>query len=357
MLSTIANNLKPVIKSTNSTELVPVQKAAEITQNNFRPEKVPLNAWTHAVTEAMPDSPNSQRMYRHGVSMFAAFVDACNFAGTPAGLDRATLNRWRNVLTTNGLSASSVNVKLAGVKRLAKWLEETGQLSFDIAGPIQQVDGVKIRGQKVGNWLTSDQVKQLLAVPSRTSIKGLRDRVLLMLLVGAGMRREEAVKLKMSDVQQREGRWTVPELVGKGKRARLLPIASQIKSAIDELRALAEKTYTHAAWGMSVKVPDYVLWPIRKNYNDCGEPSAQSMNAAAVYDIVSFYGEKIEVPELRPHDLRRTFARLAHKAKAPLDQIQSSLGHSSVQTTERYVGAQQNLAMAPTDMLDIWNTD
>lgn len=47
------------------------------------------------------------------------------------------------------------------------------------------------------------------------------------------------------------------------------------------------------------------------------------------------------------HDLRRTFAKLAHKGNAGLDQIQMSLGHSSIQTTERYLGVSQNLIDAP----------
>ena len=57
--------------------------------------------------------------------------------------------------------------------------------------------------------------------------------------------------------------------------------------------------------------------------------------------------------EVRPHDLRRTFAKLAHKGAAPIEQIQLSLGHSSVQTTERYIGVQQDLSSAPCDALGL----
>jgi len=56
---------------------------------------------------------------------------------------------------------------------------------------------------------------------------------------------------------------------------------------------------------------------------------------------------------VRPHDLRRTFAKLAHKGGAPIDQIQLSLGHSSVQTTERYLGVDQDLTTAPCDVLGL----
>ncbi len=56
---------------------------------------------------------------------------------------------------------------------------------------------------------------------------------------------------------------------------------------------------------------------------------------------------------VRPHDLRRTFAKLAHKGGASIDQIQLSLGHSSVQTTERYLGVDQDLTTAPCDVLGL----
>jgi site-specific recombinase XerD len=63
------------------------------------------------------------------------------------------------------------------------------------------------------------------------------------------------------------------------------------------------------------------------------------------------YTSALGLAKLAPHDLRRTFARLAHRGKAKLEQIQLSLGYASVQTTERYLGVKQNRAEAPCDHL------
>jgi len=63
----------------------------------------------------------------------------------------------------------------------------------------------------------------------------------------------------------------------------------------------------------------------------------KSLSPSAVRDIVRHYGAKIQVPDLNPHDLRRTHARLARLGGAPIETIQKSLGHASVQTTERYM--------------------
>jgi integrase/recombinase XerD len=57
--------------------------------------------------------------------------------------------------------------------------------------------------------------------------------------------------------------------------------------------------------------------------------------------------------KLSPHDLRRTHAKLAHKGHAPLEQIQLSLGHASILTTERYLGVKQNLAGVPCGHLGL----
>jgi len=78
------------------------------------------------------------------------------------------------------------------------------------------------------------------------------------------------------------------------------------------------------------------------------------MSAQSIYEVVDRRGKELELGvALAPHDVRRTFAKLAHKGRAPLEQIQISLGHASIQTTERYLGVAQDLTDAPCDRLGI----
>lgn len=77
------------------------------------------------------------------------------------------------------------------------------------------------------------------------------------------------------------------------------------------------------------------------------------MSEQALYILVSYYARKLGLGKIAPHDLRRTYAKLAHKGGAGLDQIQLSLGHSSIQTTERYLGIDQDLTDAPCDRLGL----
>jgi len=76
--------------------------------------------------------------------------------------------------------------------------------------------------------------------------------------------------------------------------------------------------------------------------NKTGQLAGTSMTAQSIFEVVERYSTLLGI-HVAPHDLRRTFAKLAHKGHAPLEQIQLSLGHASVQTTERYLGLEQDL--------------
>ncbi len=80
----------------------------------------------------------------------------------------------------------------------------------------------------------------------------------------------------------------------------------------------------------------------------------ENLTEQAIYNVVVHYAEKLKKNQsIVPHDLRRTFAKLAHKGGSPIDQIQLSLGHDSIQTTEKYLGVEQDLTDAPCDHLGI----
>src|ERR1700674_3769864 len=76
------------------------------------------------------------------------------------------------------------------------------------------------------------------------------------------------------------------------------------------------------------------------------------MSADAIADVVTTYARPLGWG-LAPHDLRRTFAKLARNGQAPLEQIQLALGHQNIQTTQRYIGSELDLANAACDRLGI----
>ena len=90
-----------------------------------------------------------------------------------------------------------------------------------------------MKGTRLGNWLTRDQAKELLTVPDRSKIKGKRDYVILALLLGCALRRQELASLDVNRIQMREGRWVLPDLRGKGGRVRTVAIPIWVKHGID----------------------------------------------------------------------------------------------------------------------------
>ena len=110
---------------------------------------------------------------------------------------------------------------------------ESGWLSPEHAIGIRRVKGVKRLGRKIGNWLTRNQAQELVNAASRDSLRGLRDGAMLGLLLGCGLRRSEVVGLNPDQLQSREGRWVIVNLIGKGKRLRTIPVPSWSKELLD----------------------------------------------------------------------------------------------------------------------------
>ena len=86
-----------------------------------------------------------------------------------------------------------------------------------------------------------------------------------------------------------------------------------------------------------------------RHVNKSGDVVGNGLTAQAIRNVVIDHTEGA----VAPHDLRRTFAKLAHKGGSGVDQIQLSLGHASIQITERYLGVDQNLTDAPYDRLGL----
>ena len=115
--------------------------------------------------------------------------------------NRTVVLRYRFFLEQKNLAPSTINVRLAAVRRLAHEASATGLLSPDLAAGIRRVKGAKRLGVRIGNCLTVDQSKTLLGEPPSGSLRGKRDRAILALLIGCGLRRAELVGLETEAFQ------------------------------------------------------------------------------------------------------------------------------------------------------------
>jgi integrase len=133
-------------------------------------------------------------------------MDEKNFLEFSTGPGRA---RTRELL-----APGTVNARLAAARRLACEAAATGLLS-------PGVKGAKKLGMRLGNWLTVDEARSPWQLPSMHTVKGKRDRAILAVLLGCGLRRREPIDLSFDHIQRREDHWAIVDLVGKGGHIKL----------------------------------------------------------------------------------------------------------------------------------------
>ena len=183
-------------------------------------------------------SPDSRRSYRFAIDDFIFWY--CSEPRLAFG--KTVVLRYRLQLEARRLAPSTINLRLAAVRRLAYEAADTGLLSPDLAAGIRRVKGAKKVGVRLGNWLTADQGKALLAAAQVETVRGRRDRAMLAILLGCGLRRSEIVHLMTEHLQQREEHWAIVDLIGKGGHIRTIPVPDWVKAAIDQWTTVAHIT-------------------------------------------------------------------------------------------------------------------
>jgi site-specific recombinase XerD len=257
-------------------------------------------------------SPITKRVYNMALDEFMAW-----FQQEPRpGFTKATLSAWRVSLEARSLGSSSIIIRMSAIRKLAAEAADNGLLAPELAAGISRVKSAKSVGIRVGNWLSVRQAQSLLNAPDATTVRGLRDRAILAVLLGCGLRRSEVAALTFSHVPQRDGRWCIVDLVGKHSRVRTAPMPAWVKVAVD-------------AWTGPASVDaGYVFRPV----NRAGSVTGDRPGEKVVWQMLRYYAAGVGVSGIAPHDLRRTCAKLCRAAGGELEQIQLLLGHASVQT-------------------------
>jgi site-specific recombinase XerD len=279
-------------------------------------------------------SPITRRVYNLALDEFMAWFRK---EPHPGGFCKATVSAWRASLETRGLGSSSIIIRMSAIRKLAAEAADNGLIAPELAAGIARVKSVKSTGIRVGNWLSLRQAQALLSSPDVTTVKGLRDRAILAVLLGCGLRRSEVAALTFAHVQQRDGRWCIVDLKGKHGRIRTMPMPTWVEVAID-------------AWTSAAGIADGYVF---RSVNRADRVSGERLGEKVVWQMLQQYATATGVPGIAPHDLRRTCAKLCRVAGGELEQIQLLLGHASVQTTERYLGTKQDLVHAPNDAIKL----
>src|SRR6201984_3321097 len=183
-------------------------------------------------------SPESQRSYRRSIQNFV-----CWYCSEPRlSFNKTVVTRYRIHLEDRLLAPGAINVRLAAVRRLAYEAADAGLLSPELAAGIRRVKGVKKLGVRLGNWLSAKEARDLWQSPDAETVKGKRDRAIIAVLLGCGLRRRELADLSFDHFQRREDRWAIVDLVGKGGHVRTVPVPDWVKQFLDEWFTAAQIT-------------------------------------------------------------------------------------------------------------------
>ena len=228
------------------------------------------------VLDTLP-SPNSRRNYAKALDDLFAFS-----AGRP--LTRALVMEYR--ASIEALAASTINVRLSAIRKLVDEARKNGMLSTEEAGHLSDIPNIRQKGTRLGNWLTREQAKELLAVPDRSTTKGKRDYVILALLVGCALRRQELASLDVETIQLREGRWVLADLEGKGRRVRTVAVPVWVKQGVN-------------AWMSAGGIED---GPLLRSISKGGK-IGKSLSDWAIWSVVEQSARQIGIERFGAHDL------------------------------------------------------
>lgn len=286
-----------------------------------------------ALTEVPPElewlanltNRKTRRAYKIDVEEFIAF------AGLRSPMEMRSITRahviaWRKDLEQRGLAHSSIRRKLSALSALFDYLCERNAVTGN------PVDGVKRPAANNNEGSTpalgDAQARKLLEAPPADTLKGIRDRAILATLLYHGIRREELCRLRVRDLQSRQGVMHI-RVRGKRDKVRYVPLHAMAQRLIEEYLTVARH-------GDDAAGP--LFRPVKNNVT--GELDRHLDPASLYRNVVVKYGRETgisaDVNGLCVHSLRATAATNALLHEADIAKVQEWLGHANVSTTRLY---------------------
>ena len=232
-------------------------------------------------------------------------------------IDNLTIREFLGRLHQRGNKKSSTARRLAAIRSFLKYLSVEGAIAANpaklVASPRQE--------KRLPDFLALDAVSSLVEAPDTSTAAGKRDRAMLELLYGTGIRASELVGLDLGDLDLQE---QLVRVVGKGRKERIVPFGRKAGEALaDYLQTRGEL----AGRELQESAGEAVFLNVRG-----GRLTARSLGNI-VNKHVSRLAQRMKV---HPHTLRHTFATHMLNAGADLRSIQEMLGHESLSTTQKY---------------------
>ncbi len=263
-------------------------------------------------------SPHTVAAYRRDLEALRAWLERAGI-DLLSDLDRQWLRRYVAYLSQRGYARRTISRKVSALRSLLRWAVRRGVLDGDPSAGLS----VPKLDRPLPRVLRQSEAAALCEAPPEDSPEGLRDRAVLELLYGCGLRVSELCGLDVDDVDLRRRSLVV---LGKGRKQRRLPFGAPAADALQ--RYLVQARPALAARGRSDAAP--------------GEPAlflntrGARLSRRRVRAILERYLGAEHLPVVGPHTLRHSFATHLLDNGADLRAVQELLGHESLATTQVY---------------------
>jgi site-specific recombinase XerD len=269
------------------------------------------------------------RNYRHYLKRFSAWL-AEKFPNTSVqGLDLEKIRQYRLYLARfkgkNGQNLSLITqaYHVIGLRSFLKWLLKN---DYKTLAP-EKIDLPKTKSRSL-KFLNIDQIERLLAQPTISTIRGLRDKSILEIVFSTGLRVSELVKLNRSQIDLKRREFGI---IGKGGQARVVFLSLRAAKWAERYLQKRKDQLEPLFISHQQESED------QKSVIDQRTSEEARLTPRSVQRIVKKYGRKARLPiEITPHVLRHSYATDLLRAGADLRSVQEMLGHKNISTTQVY---------------------
>lgn len=234
---------------------------------------------------------------------------------TPESLNQKEIQHFIQEICDLGLSERSVARIISGIKNFYKFLAINNN---NLVNPTIEIQTPKL-AKHLPEVLSHEEVMRLIQNIDLTAAYGERDKAIVMVLYGCGLRVSELIELKLSDIYFDEG---FIKVLGKGSKERFVPIGNQ---TLKQINLYLQYVRNHQ------KEHEKGRGKLFLNRNGA------KLSRIFVFKIIQILGIKAGLDKsISPHTLRHSFATILVEGGADLRAVQLMLGHSSITTTEIY---------------------
>lgn len=315
---------------------------SERTRLAYRADLADFLAWRLGRTVLLPNEPE---LLRTDIAL-AADVNAALAA--ILRVTEADISAYLRTLRDSGAQPATINRRLTPLRLLFARLQ---RYRFIADNPLEDIKGDRLSNVSTTLWLSRSQARDLEEACSGPTLKDLRDRALIVLMLATGVRSSEALSLTTADIGRVDGH-NVAFVRGKGGARERVKLQPRARKLLDAYLTAAEVT------------EGAIFRRLRHRALDAEKPTAP--RRYAVHGPLSYSGlyyiltERFKAAglddelaaQLSPHSLRHSFVTLALKGGAPLPKVQAAARHRNPTTTQRYAHEQDELDQNAVDFVN-----